>query len=148
MNLIETYYPNIIFGTESWFNPDVSSCKLFLEGYSIYRQDREDGYGGVFIACRESLISCSLEPANNFCEIVACEINYSNLIVCSAYHPLSSNDNYLVNLCKHLEFIKNSHPNSAFWVARDVNLPDVNWVDNCIEGHQYSLNTNNVFTEY
>ena len=151
MNLIDTYHPDIIFGTESWLNPDISSCELFPEGYSVYRHDRKDGYGGVFIACRESLTSCSLEPANNFCEIVACEIellNSSKLLVCSAYRPPSSSDDYLVNLCKHLEFIKNSHPNSAFWVAGDVNLPDINWQDNCIEGHQYSLNTNNIFLEF
>ena len=147
MNLIETYHPDIIFGTESWLNPDISSCELFPEGYSVYSQDRKDGYGGVFIACRKSLISCSLEPTNNFCEVVAYKIKLfsnGNLIVRSAYRPPSSNDDYLVNLCKHLEFIKNSHPNSAFWLAGDVNLPDINWIDNCIEGHQYLLNTNNV----
>ena len=33
-------------------------------------------------------------------------------------------------------------------MAGDVNLPDINWQDNCIEGHQYSLNTNNVFLEF
>ena len=37
---------------------------------------------------------------------------------------------------------------SAFWVAEDVNLPDINWQDKCIEGHQYSLNTNNVFLKF
>ena len=129
MNLIDTYYPDIIFGTESWLNPDISSCKFFPEDYSVYRQDRENGYGSVFIAWQESLISCGLEPVNNFSEIVACEIKLfsnSNLIVCSAYLPPSSRNDYLVNLCKHLEFFKNSQPNSAFWVAGDVNLPDIN----------------------
>ena len=33
-------------------------------------------------------------------------------------------------------------------MAGDVNLPDINWQDNCIEGHQYSLNTNNIFLEF
>ena len=68
--------------------------------------------------------------------------------IVASYRPPSSSDDYLVNLCKHLEFIKNSHPNSAFWVAGDVNLPDINWQDNCIEGHQYSLNTNNIFLDF
>ena len=39
MNSIETYHPDIIFGTESWLNLDVSSCKLFPESYFVYSQD-------------------------------------------------------------------------------------------------------------
>ena len=75
------------------------------------------------------------------------KLNNRKLIICSAYYPPSSSDGYLTNLCNSLESIKSSHPNSVFWVAGDVNLPDINWQDNCIEGHQYSLNTNNVFIE-
>ena len=110
-----------------------------------------DGYGGVFIACQESLISCSLEISDNFCELVTCEVkllNSSNLIVCSAYRPPSSSDEYLNKLCNHLEFIKNNHPNLAIWIAGDIKLPDINWQDNCVEGHQYSLNANNTFLEF
>ena len=82
MNLIETYHPHIIFGTESLLNPDVSSCELLPEGYSVYSQDQKDGYGGVLIACHESLILCSLEPAKIFCEVVACEIKlFSNSLI-------------------------------------------------------------------
>ena len=67
MNLSDIHNPNIIFGT--WLNPDISLSGLFPDGYSVYCHDREDGYGGIFIACREFVTSCSLEIANNFCEI-------------------------------------------------------------------------------
>ena len=50
MNLIGTYHPDIIFGTESWLNPDYIISEFFPECYSVYHQHREDGYGGVFIA--------------------------------------------------------------------------------------------------
>ena len=108
MNLIDTHNPDIIFGTESWLRPDILSSELFPSGYVVYRQDREDGYGGVFIACQESLSSCSLEIPNNCCEIVACEIKLSNnskLIVCSAYRSPSNSIGYLTNLCNHIEAI-------------------------------------------
>ena len=125
-------------------NADISSSEVFPAGYSVYRQDRADGYGGLFIACRESLISCKME-INNY-KMVACEIKLldnSKLIACSIYRPPSSNDDYLANLCEYLESIRASHPNSALWIAGDVNLPDINWQDNCVEGHQYSSNINN-----
>ncbi|XP_065901865.1 uncharacterized protein [Dysidea avara] len=34
------------------------------------------------------------------------------------------------------------------WVSGDINLPDINWEDNCVEGHQYSLTINNTFLEF
>ena len=40
----------------------------------MYHRDRSDDYGGVFVACREPLISCSLEIENNHCELVACQV--------------------------------------------------------------------------
>ena len=126
MNLIDTYNPDIIFGTESWLKSDILSSEVFPIGYSVYRCDRADGYGGVFIACHESLISCCLEIDGNLCELVACEVkllNNSNLIVCSAYCLPSSSDEYLNKLCDHLEFIKNNHPNSAIWIAGDTYKP-------------------------
>ena len=67
MNLIDTHNPDIIFETESWLNPDISSSEPFPDGYSVYHRDRKDDYDSVFIACRESLTLCSLEIANNFC---------------------------------------------------------------------------------
>ena len=150
-NLLDTYNPDIIFGTESWLKPDLLSSEVFPAGYSVYRRDRSDGYGGVFVACHEPLISCSLEIENNHCELVACQVkllNNSNLIVCSAYRPPSSSDKYLNQLCNHLEAIKSNHPNSAMWVSGDINLPDINWEDNCVKGHQYSLTINNTFLEF
>jgi len=42
------YYPDIIFGTESWLSSTFHSNEIFPHNYNIYRKDREDGFGGVF----------------------------------------------------------------------------------------------------
>ena len=151
LSLLDTYNPDIIFGTESWLKPDILSSEVFPVGHSVYRRDRSDGYGGVLVTCREHLISCSLEIENNHCELVAYQVkllNNGNLIVYSAYRPPSSSDDYLNQLCNHLESIKSNHPNSEIWISGDNNLPDINWEDNCVEGHQYSLTINNTFLEF
>ena len=151
LNLLDTYIPDTVFGTESWLNPDVLSSEVFPEGYSVYRTDRGDVNGGAFITCREPLVSCNLEIMNNNCELVACEIKLENsgsLIACSAYRPPSSSIDYLNQLGAHLEIIKNNHPTSAIWLSGDLNLPDINWEDGCVDGHQYSLNLNNSFLEF
>jgi len=100
----------------------------------------------VFIACKESLITCNLEIKNNSSKLVACEVNLqnnNNLIVCSAYHPPSSHVQYLSQLCSYLESMISNHPNSPIWLSGDINLPD-----NYVDGHQYSLDLNNTFLEF
>lgn len=41
-----------------------------------------------------------------------------------------------------------NHPNSAIWIAGDINLLDINWSDNFVEGHAYSLSVNNIFLDF
>ena len=92
MNLIDTRNPDIIIRSESWLKSDILSCEVFPPGYTVYRHDRANGYGGVFVACCESLISFSLETGDTSSELVACQISLSNnptLIVCSIYWPPS-----------------------------------------------------------
>jgi len=117
--LLDTYNPDVVFGTESRLKPDILSSEVFPEGY-------------------------------NNCELVAYEIKLQNngsLTVLSAYQPPSSSVDYLNQLCAHLETIKSNHPNSTIWLSGDLNLSDINWEGNCVDGHQYSLNHNNSFLE-
>ena len=151
MNLITVHNPDIIFGTESWLKADIFSGEVFPTGYSVYCHDRVDGYAGVFIACIETLISCELKIDHNFSELIACEIklpNSSQLTVCSIYRPQSSSTDYLTNLCKRLKSIRSLYPNSALWIAGDVNRVDINWKNNCVVGHQNLLSISNAFLEF
>ena len=34
------------------------------------------------------------------------------------------------------------HPNSVFWTAGDLNLPDINWPDHSINGNRYHVEIN------
>lgn len=109
-------------------NPNILSSEMFPSGYTVYRKDRHDGYGGVFIACRNTLTSSKLQLNETPSELVACQIqlaDHSSLIVCSIYRPHSSNDSHLEKLCNQLSQICSNHPNSALWIAGDANLPDI-----------------------
>ena len=151
INLIEFYNRDIIFGSESWLKSDIKSTEVFPSNYIVYRCDRDDGYGGVFVACRDSLMSYELDLISISCELVVCQVKLSDnssLIVCLIYRPPSSNDCYLENLCEQLECIKRSHPISAIWISGDINLPDIHWSDNFVDGHSYSLRINNIFLDF
>ena len=76
-------------GTESWLTPAVISSEIFPNDYNIYRRDHPDGYSGVFLACKNNLIS-EEPPLSTTCDLVACKIHLAHhyLIVCSLYRPL------------------------------------------------------------
>ena len=57
ISFVDTYTPNIIFGTESWLSPSWYSSEIFPHNYNVYRKDRDDGFGGVFLACSDRHIS-------------------------------------------------------------------------------------------
>jgi hypothetical protein len=38
-NLIETYYPDVIIGTESWLHEEISNAEVFRGDYITFRRD-------------------------------------------------------------------------------------------------------------
>ena len=47
---IEATNPNIIIASETWLKPSINSSEFLPQHYIAYRNDREDGYGGVLLA--------------------------------------------------------------------------------------------------
>jgi len=79
----------IFITPETWLNSDVYNNEIFPQDYQIFWVDREDGYGGVFFACHNTM-NCTQIPLHSQCEAVACRINLSGsqtLIVLAVYRP-------------------------------------------------------------
>ena len=124
---------------------------IFPTGYTIHHSDCIDGYGGVFIACHDALISQMIHSTESSCELVACHIqhdNHSSFVVCSIYCSPSSGKLYLAELCLQLKLIKNKYLNSAFWIGGHVNLTDIDSSANSIQSHHYTLSSNNNFLNF
>ena len=56
-NLVDTYNPDIVIGTESWLREDIGTTELFREDFTTFRRDRHTRGGGVFI-CIKNNIDC------------------------------------------------------------------------------------------
>ena len=72
---IDEHQPNKIIGSESWISPAVHSDELFPANYNVYRKDREDAYGGVFILYSKRLFSENLPLIQHvqwLCAIFGC----------------------------------------------------------------------------
>ena len=50
--LIDNADPDIIIGTETWLNGNISSAEVLPTNFQVFRNDRSDSYGGVLIAVR------------------------------------------------------------------------------------------------
>lgn len=147
--LIEVTNPDIIIASETWLKPSINSSEFFPLNYTVYRKDREDGYGGVLLAHKTTLTSYQLHMASP-CEIVACKFDQTinPLIICSVYRPPNSNIEYLNHMCEELQSIRLANPSATIWIGGDLNLPDINWTDNTITGHQYPLSLNERFLTF
>ena len=78
INLLDVYHPYVVFGCEYWLKPCIVSSEVYPSGYTIYRKDCVDGYGGVCIACCNILTSSELTFTNSSSELVACKIHFAD----------------------------------------------------------------------
>lgn len=140
LHLLDSAKPDIIFGTETWLSPDIHSSEIFPQNYSVYRHDRNDGYGGSLIAV-SSTLSSSRIPVSTDCDFVAVKIEAvkkNQPIICIAgYRPTNDNQVYLANLCTCISDVVRSFPSAIFWVSGDFNLPDIDWESESITSNQY-----------
>jgi hypothetical protein len=51
-NLVDTYDPDIIIGTESWLREEIGNTEIFRGDFTIFRRDRHSQCGGVFICIK------------------------------------------------------------------------------------------------
>ena len=61
LNIIDSYNPDIIIGTETWLNDSVHNSEIFPPNYNIYRRDWRDGFGGVLVAVKADIITDHLD---------------------------------------------------------------------------------------
>ena len=98
---IAEHNPHIIADCESWLSYSIQSTEVFPNGLKIYRRDRSDSYGGVFLACKDSLNIEELVHEENR-EAVVCRIavkRHKPLIICCVYRPPNNDILYMEILC-------------------------------------------------
>jgi len=89
LNIIDSYNPDIIIGTETWLNDSVHNSEIFPPNYNIYRRDRRDAFGGVLVAMKADIMSDHLDVEINT-ESVYTSITLEKgkqLIVGALYRP-------------------------------------------------------------
>ncbi len=142
--LIDSGKPDLIVGCETWLSPSTLSSEILPAGYSTFRTDRADGYGGVLIGVKIDLIPEQIETLKD-CELCVVKIELLKkhpLLVIGAYRPTNRDENYFRKLCGEIERVVKLHPNATVWCCGDFNLPDIDWESETISGNRYPLGIN------
>ena len=151
LNSIDDHHPDIIFGTETWLSPTISTAEFLPANYMSFRKDRTDGYGGVLLAFRDTLNVTEYPIDNpNQCEIIACTLKHEKqeIIICSIYRPPSTDTSYLQELMSILEKIAITNPTTPIWIGGDLNLPNVDWSMGTVFNNCYPLALCNIVLDF
>lgn len=87
--IIDEENPHVIALNETWLNDDEA---YNIHGYKSVRKDRDDGYGGVLLAFKESMQVAEVDIQTDF-ECVCCTVELENtehLSIICMYVPNST----------------------------------------------------------
>ena len=76
-NLIDTYNPDVVIGTESWRSEEINNAQVFRDDYITFRRGGCSQGGGVFI-CIKNYIDCRELWSDEDFEMVAVEVKGRN----------------------------------------------------------------------
>ena len=76
-NLIDTYNPDVVIGTESWLSEEINNAEVFRDDYITFRRDICSRGDGVFI-CVKNYINCRVLWTDEIFEMIAVEVKGIN----------------------------------------------------------------------
>ena len=136
LNLIECEKPDIIVGTESWLEPDITDSEIFPDNYTARRRDRTgQAYGGVFIATKDDYITSRAPELETEAEDVwiKMEVKGCKTIRIGGFYRNKVSDNKSVDDLEECLTKLEDCQGSNIIMAGDYNFPDWDWQHNTIK---------------
>jgi hypothetical protein len=69
------------------------------------------------------------------------------LIIGSLYRPTNNNSEYTDDLCKAISNLYSSFKDHIIWIGGDANLPDIDWQNDSIQGHNYPVGISKAYID-
>jgi hypothetical protein len=130
-NLIDTYNPDVITGTESWLGEEISNAEVFRDGYTAVRRYRNTRGGGVFI-CVKNYIACVELWVDEDFEMMAVEVKCRGPMlkwqIVVIYRAPNEDMRVIERLAARPDYLGNSTKRST--IGGDLNLPYADWNGN------------------
>ena len=145
---VDACAPDIIIANETWLKPTIHTSEVMPPGFNTLRKDRADGYGGVLLAVSREFTDNQITTDTDK-EIIATKISTgckkTSLVIVSVYRPPNTDIDYALDLCSKIKHIVNTNRSATIWISDDLDLPDIDWKTESIEGHQNSNAINTAF---
>ena len=142
-NLVDTYNPDVVIGTESWLREEISNAEVFRADYTTFRRDRCSRGGGVFI-CVKNYIACGELWVDEEFEMIAVEVKGRDpkftWEIVGIYRAPNEDMRVIERLAARTGYMGNSMKHSI--IGGDLNLPYAHWNGNaeCASGTQAFIN--------
>jgi len=139
---------DILIGTESHLSCNINDSEFLPEHYLASRKDRTDGFGGVIIIYKDTLLIQELSSTGKS-EIISIKVESFEkpVIITACYRPPNCKDEYNTKLIKCMSNILSKHKQNPHWICGDFNLPDIDWETNTITGTQYPKKLNEEYLD-
>ena len=104
---IEIYHPHIICIVETWLGNEITSSEIEIQGYQLYRRDRNRQGGGILIYVAEYLLVSVFPDPSPQLELLALSVRLNNyrINLCLFYRPPSSGSHIFDSLVSYLDSI-------------------------------------------
>jgi hypothetical protein len=127
-NLVDTYNPVVVIGTESWLREEISNAEVFRSDFTTFRRDRRGRGGGVFV-CVKNCIACAELCVDENYEMIAVEVKgadpkYTWEIV-GIYRAPYEDLRVIERLEARTRYLGNSIKRSI--IGSDLKLPQADW---------------------
>ena len=144
---------NILALTETHLHCEIKDAEIQMEGFQLYRVDRENRQrGGVALYLRNDIAAETIElsrGSDSYIEHIMVHIKKYNLVVANVYKPPDATSDRLrtvMNLIKE-KFLALGNPEPSLLLCGDFNLPNVNWAANTQENTNVQANYMTSLTE-
>ena len=135
--LVKINKPHIISVTETWGNEEIDDAIFKLEGYNMYRNDREDtNYqfgGGTLIYVNKKLgqrpckpLNCQPFESNTWCWVTPKQ--GKKVLVGCIYRSTSSSAVNDINMLVTLNLACDMAGGNRLLLMGDFNVPKINWI--------------------
>ena len=117
---------------ETWLKPEITEAEIHINGYEVFRCDREKTiHGGVLLYVHQKIIIDSSSYFNDdICCGVFCFSKRSKFVLACVYRPPTADFSSFSKLLEHLNnFILQYNPLNKYhvFVFGDFNLPKFCW---------------------
>ena len=129
--------------TETHLNSEISDAEVNMEGFLLYRADREGRKcGGVAIYLRKDIAKYTVKVtsgSDSYVEFLMIHIKKLNLVVAAVYSPPQVDRRKLFSAMDQikLKYEEIGEPSPSLVICGDFNLPGIDWTNSSqgLSGH-------------